>query len=65
MEISPDGSILEIGGKKGILQLYDLVKAELLYELPSTDALPAFDMNFSPTRYWSIAATSTGIYIWV
>lgn len=60
--MSPDGSLCASGGKDGKGMLWDLNKAEHLYELDGQDVI--HDLCFSPNRFWLCAATGSAIKIW-
>jgi len=60
--VSPDGSLCASGGKDGIAMLWDLNEGKHLYSLPAGDVING--LVFSPTRYWLVAATPSGIRVW-
>ena len=59
--VSPDGSLCASAGKDGTCRLWDLSRAEHLYELSCNE--PINQICFSPNRDWLCAASESSIRI--
>lgn len=62
--VSPDGSLCASGGKDGLAMLWDLSEGKRLCVLEAGSGEIIHSLVFSPTRYWLVAATTSGIKIW-
>jgi len=59
--IAPDGSLCATGGKDGTAMLWDLNEGKHLYSIDAGGVINT--LTFSPSKYWLIAGTDSGIKI--